>query len=142
MNETMNEVKVTAKSTKAEILEYLRNLEASNVKYQEVYEANESYSSEIKRLKAHLCESTEADRNLETIVRKRNEHIDFLTRTIIDKDVAIASIKDSLEREFVSKKALLTATIIENAKVIKRLRYMAVLAYTIATIAILVAIFK
>lgn len=138
----MNEVKITAKSTKAEILEYLRNLEASNVKYQEVYEANESYSSEIKRLKAHLCESNEAVRNLETIVKERNKHIDFLTRTIVDKDVAIASIKDSLEREFVSKKALLSATIIDNAKVIKRLRYIALLAYTIATIAILVAAFK
>ena len=138
----MNEVKVTAKSTKAEILEYLRNLEASNVKYQEVYEANESYSSEIKRLKAQLCESAEAVRNLETIVKERNNHIDLLTRTITDKDVAIASIKDSLEREFVSKKALLTATIIDNAKVIKRLRYIALLAYAIATIAILVAAFK
>ena len=136
MNETMNEVKVTAKSTKAEILEYLKNLEASHAKYEE------ACSSEIKRLKAHLYESAEVVRNLETIVKERNEHIDFLTRTIIDKDVAIASIKDSLEREFVSKKALLTATIIDNAKVIKRLRYIALLAYTIATIAILVAIFK
>ena len=142
MNETMNEVKITAKSTKAEILEYLRNLEASNVKYQEVYEANESYSSEIKRLKAHLCESAEAVRNLEAIVKERNKHIDLLTRTIIDKDVAIASIKDRLERKFVSEKVLPTVTIIDNAKVIKRLRYIALLAYTIATIAILVAIFK
>ena len=138
----MNEVKVTAKSTKSEILEYLRNLEASHAKYKEAYEANESYSSEIKRLKAHLCESSEAVRNLEAIVKERNKHIDFLTRTIIDKDVAIASIKDSLEREFVSKKALLSVTIIDNAKVIKRLRYIALLAYTIATIAILVSIFK
>ena len=134
----MNEVKVTAKSTKSEILDYLRNLEASHAKYKEAYEANESYSSEIKRLKAHLYESTKAVRNLEATVIKRNKHIDFLT----DKNIAIASIKDNLEREFVSKKALLTATIIDNAKVIKRLRYIALLAYTIATIAILVAIFK
>ena len=138
----MNEVKITAKSTKSEILEYLRNLEASHVEYEEAYEANESYSSEIKRLKAHLCESNEAVRNLETIVKERNKHIDFLTRTIIDKDVAIASIKDSLERKFVSKKAFLTATTIDNAKVIKRLKYIAALAYMIATIAILIAIFK
>lgn len=142
MNETMNEVKITAKSTKSEILEYLRNLEASHANYEEAYGANESYSSEIKRLKAHQYRSTEAVRGLEDIVRKRNKHIDSLTRIITDKDVAIASIKDNLEREFVSKKALLTATIIDNAKVIKRLRYMAVLAYTIATIAILIAIFK
>ena len=142
MNETMNEVKITAKSTKSEILEYLRNLEASHANYEEAYEANKSYSSEIKRLKAHLCESTEAVRNLETIVKERNKHIDFLTRTIIDKDVAIASIKDSLERKFVSKKAFLTATTIDNAKVIKRLKYIAALAYMIATIAILIAIFK
>ena len=136
MNEIMNEVKVTAKSTKAEILEYLRNLEASHANYEE------AYSSEIKRLKAHLYKSTETARNLEALVRERNKHIDSLTRTITDKDVAIASIKDNLEREFVSKKALLTATIIDNAKVIKRLRYIALLAYAIATIAILVAAFK
>lgn len=134
----MNEVKVTAKSTKSEILEYLRNLEASHAKYEEAYEANESCSSEIKRLKAHLCESSEAVRNLESIVRERNKHIDFLT----DKNMFIANSANNLEREFVSKKALLTATIIDNAKLIKRLRYMALLAYTIATIAILVAIFK
>ena len=75
----MNEVKVTAKSTKSEILEYLRNLEASHAKYEE------AYSSETKRLKAHLYKSTETARNLEALVRERNKHIDSLTRTILIK---------------------------------------------------------
>ena len=132
MNEIMNEVKITAKSTKAEILEYLKNLE----------ESNKSHSLRIGVLMSDLHTSNEEFKNLENLLKEKSKQNIALTRTIIDKDVAIASIKDSLEREFVSKKALLAATIVDNSKVIKRLRCISLVAYMIAAIAILIAIFK
>ena len=128
----MNEVKVTAKSTKAEILEYLKDLE----------ESNKSQSLRIGVLMSDLHTSNEEFKNLENLLKEKSKQNIALTRTIVDKDLAIASIKDSLEREFVSKKALLAATIVDNSKVIKRLRCISLVAYMIAAIAMLIAIFK